>query len=376
MNRRETFKISLGAMAAVAAPSLANAARAPRAPKPPAIMAESPNDRAPFAMTGRTFAEPNEANPFGVSKAAFNFISPDLEASKRVYRDCLEYDIVDEGVLEKDISQAPGVGAAGRKYVSFQVPGRAENVILRVLEAPPGAVDNRPRPGSTALDPGLLVVEQGTTDPAESYARFKAFDIPTITPPRYYLYRNTNADGAEINGRDFDVMSFTAFGPGGEQLFTTAQVSSNRAMPAPGARLHSGFGGTSVTSLDDRPVLAFYEKALGIRQTTSITSYQHNNNDLVGVPRGSFHTWAQVAGLGEVWQYWAAKGTCYPTSLDRKGYGMVTFQVKEFDKVRKMCADNGVRIIGEGALPLPKRKPTKGFYIRGAVGELLEIIPA
>jgi hypothetical protein len=255
------------------------------------------------------------------------------------------------------------------------VPGRQGAVVIRVLEAPPGAVDNRPRPTSTALDPGLLVIEQGTPDPAESYARMKSFNTPTITPPRYYLYRNTNADGREINGRDFDVMSYTAFGPGGEQLFTTAQVSSARAAPT-SSRLHSGFGGTSVTSLDQLPVLEFYEKALGLRQTTLITSYQHNNNDLVGVPRGSFHTWAQVAGLGEVWQYWAEKGTCYPTSLDRKGYAMVTMQVKDYAKVKKMCADNRIKIIGEGALPLPGRAPTEGFYLRGAVGELLEVIPA
>ncbi len=367
MNRRDSFKVSLGALAASAvAPSIATSAQA----------AEAPKDREPFVQYGRTFAEPDQANPYGVSKVAFNMVSPDLEASKKFYRDCLEYDVVDEGTTSKGQSEAPGIGAPGRKYISLVVPGRAGNVVIRVLEAPPGAIDNRPRPTSTAIDPGLLVIEQGTTDPAESYARLKSFNTPVISPPRYYLYRNTNADGAEINGRDFDVMSYTAFGPGGEQLFTTAQVSSNRTMPAAGARLHSGFGGTSVTSLDDRPVLDFYEKALGLRQTTSITSYQHNNNDLVGVPRGSFHTWAQVAGLGEVWQYWAAKGTCYPTSLDRKGYAMVTMQVKEFDKVKKLCADNRVKVIGQGALPLPGRKPTQGFYIRGAVGELIEVIPA
>ena len=367
MNRRDSLKVSLGALAAgTVAPAMAKTA----------AVGEAPKDREPFVQYGRPLATSDDANPLGVAKVAFNMVSPDLAASKRLYKECLEYDIVDEGATSKGQSDAPGIGAPGRKYISFQVPGRASNVIVRVFEAPPGAVDNRPRPSSTALDPGLLVIEQGTTDPAESYYRFKSFGVPTITPPRYYLYRNTNASNGDPNGRDFDVMSFTAFGPGGEQLFTTAQVSSNRTMPAPGARLHSGFGGTSVTSLDDRPVLAFYEKALGLRQTTVIGSYQNNNNDLVGVPRGSFHTWAQVAALGEVWQYWAAKGTCYPTSLDRKGYAMVTMQVKEFDKAKKMCADNRIKIVGEGALPLPGRKPTQGFYVRGAVGELIEVIPA
>jgi catechol 2,3-dioxygenase-like lactoylglutathione lyase family enzyme len=365
MNRRDSLKASVGGLAAGAiAPSVAVA------------QAESQKDPAPFVQYGRVFASEDNANPFGVSKAAFNVVSPDLEASKRFYRDCLEYSVVDEGTIAMGQSEAPGIGSPGRKYVSLAPPGgRPGAVVMRVLEAPPGAIDNRPRPTSTAIDPGLLVIEQGTRDPAESYMRMKSFNTPTITPPKYYLYRNTNADGPSNDGRDFDVMSYTAFGPGGEQLFTTAQVASVRREWTADT-LHSGFGGTSVTSLNQVPVLEFYEKALGMRQTTLIGSYQHNNNDLVGVPRGSFHTWSQVAGLGEVWQYWAEKGTCYPTSLARKGLAMLTMQVKDYAKVKKMCADNRIRTVGEGALPLPGRTPTEGFYIRGAVGELLEVIPA
>ena len=103
MNRRDSLKLSLGAMAAAAAgASVPGSARA----------AETAKDREPFVQTCSTFADPDQANPFGVSKAAFNMISPDLEASKRLYRDCLEYDIVDEGVLARGISEAPGVGAA------------------------------------------------------------------------------------------------------------------------------------------------------------------------------------------------------------------------------------------------------------------------
>ncbi|MCB2107459.1 MAG: hypothetical protein KDE14_07150 [Rhodobacteraceae bacterium] len=365
MNRRESLTMPIGVLAAAAAThGLIKSAHA-----------ETEADRAPFEQYGRTFAKPEEANPLRVSKAAFTIVSPDLKASKKFYRECLEYDVVDEGTISAGQSDVPGIGRPGRKYVSFLMPGRPGGVVIRVLEAPRGAVDNRPRPTSTAIDPGLLVIEQGTRDPAESYRRLKSFNTPTISPPQYYLYRNTNASGGDPVGRDFDVMSYTSFGPGGEQLFTTAQVSSNRREWT-FDKLHSGFGGTSITSLNQVPVLDFYEKAFGMRQTTMITSYQNNNNDLVGVPRGSYHTWAQVAGLGEVWQYWAAKGTCYPTSLDRKGLAMVTLQVPEYDKAKKMCEAAGIKYMGEGALPLPGRTPTEGFYLRGAVGELLEVIPA
>lgn len=364
MNRRDSFKVAAGVLA-LDAVTLSSAA----------AQAESQKDPAPFVQYGRAFGTEENSNPLGVSKAAFNIVAPDLEASKRFYRDCLEYTVVDEGVIAASHGNAPGIGKPGRKYVSLRMSDRPGAVVIRVLEAGPGAVDNRPRPTSTAIDPGLLVIEQGTADPAESYMRMKSFNTPTITPPKYYLYRNTNADGPSTDGRDFDVMSYTAFGPGGEQLFTTAQVASVRREWT-GDKLHSGFGGTSITSLNMVPVLEFYEKALGMRVTTLIGSYQHNNNDLVGVPRGSFHTWSQVAGLGEVWQYWADKGTCYPTSLARKGLAMVTMHVKDFAKAKQMCKDAKVRVIGEGALPLPGRTPTEGFYIRGAVGELLEVIPA
>jgi len=59
-----------------------------------------------------------------------------------------------------------------------------------------------------------------------------------------------------------------------------------------------------------------------------------------------------------------------------QGLGMPTRQAKADAKIKKMCADSRIKTLGEGALPLPGRMPTGGFYIRVVFGELLEVIPA
>jgi len=106
MNRRDSFKVSLGALAAGAvAPAMAKTA----------AVGEAPKDREPFVQYGRPLATSDDANPLGVAKVAFNMVSPDLAASKRLYKECLEYDVVDEGVTSKGQSDAPGIGAPGRK---------------------------------------------------------------------------------------------------------------------------------------------------------------------------------------------------------------------------------------------------------------------
>jgi hypothetical protein len=41
-----------------------------------------------------------------------------------------------------------------------------------------------------------------------------------------------------------------------------------------------------------------------------------------------------------------------------------------------MCADAGINPVGEGALPNTESEKPEGFTIRGAVGELFEIVQA
>jgi catechol 2,3-dioxygenase-like lactoylglutathione lyase family enzyme len=301
----------------------------------------------------------------------FTTVSPDVDASIRFYRDVIGMRLADEGALAADVSSAPGVGKRGRRYAMLDMPAAERSAAVRVLEAPAGAAANRPRPGSGPLDPGLLVMEGGTRDPAESYHRLASAGTPMISPPRYYFFRNTTW------GRDVDVMSYAPFGPGGEQMFITANVRNDRPeWTLPG--LHSGFANAAITSLDQRPLDTFYQQALGLKRTSQMECYQRNTNELIGAPPNSYFLWGNVgSGVSiEVWEVKTTTGTVYPTSLDRTGLAMLTIRVNDLARCREMCRTAGIEPVGGGALPLIGNSTPEGFTLRGAVGELIEVVPA
>ena len=51
-----------------------------------------------------------------------------------------------------------------------------------------------------------------------------------------------------------------------------------------------------------------------------------------------------------------------------------TIKVNDIDKCESMCEKAGINPIGIGALPDYKENLNKGFTLRGAVGELFEIV--
>ncbi len=324
---------------------------------------------APRVQSGQALASPEESNPLQAKIVVFTTVSPDVDASIRFYTEVIGMTLADEGTLTAAAGNAPGVGNAGRRYAILHMPEPSDSAQVRVLESPRGAAANRPRPDSGPGDPGLLVMEGVTRDPAESYHRLASANTPVITPPRYYFFRNTTWR------RDIDVMSYAAFGPGGEQMFITAHVRSDRPeWTLPG--LHSGFHNAAITSLDQRPVDAFYEQALGLRRSSQLECFQRNTNELIGAPDDSYFLWGNV-GIGvsiEVWEFKAASGTLYPTSLDRTGLAMMTMRVNDLGKVREMCEASGITPVGDGALPLLGNAQPEGFTLRGAVGELIEVI--
>ena len=326
-------------------------------------------DDQPREARGFGFTPIAAANPLEARITAFTTVSPDVDASIRFYRDVIGLTLADDGVLPNDLANAPGLGKRARRHAVLTGPGRSAAV--RVLEAPSGARPNRPRPGSSPRDPGLMVMEGGARDPAESYHRLASAGTPMITPPRYYWYRNITW------GRDIDVMSYSPFGPGGEQMFITANIRGDRpAWPHPG--VHSGFHNAAITTLDQRPADAFYEQALGLKRTSQMDSYQVNCNQLIGAPDDAYYLWGNIgSGVSiEVWEYKARTGTLYPTSLDRTGLAMLTMRVNDLAKCRAMCKAAGIQTVGEGALPLPGVASRQGFYLRGAVGELIEVVAA
>ncbi|MSO97830.1 MAG: hypothetical protein EXR11_06385 [Rhodospirillaceae bacterium] len=319
---------------------------------------------------GKVFTPIADSNPLGCKIVTFTTVSPDVKASIKFYRDVIGMSLADEGTLPDGLTNAPGVGKKGRHYAIMNMP-ETKSAEVRILEAPKNATANRPRPTSGPNDPGLLVMEGGTRDPAESYHKLASAGTPMISPPRYYWFRNTTW------GRDVDVMSYAPFGPGGEQMFITTEINSDRH-PWKYSGLHSGFFNTAVTSLDQRPLDAFFENAFGLKRTSQMECFQKNANELVGAPPDTYFLWGNVgSGVSiEVWEVKAAKGTTYPTSLDRTGLAMITLRVNDVAKCRAMCATAGITPVGEGALPLVGRASPGGFTLRGAAGELIEVVGA
>ena len=137
-----------------------------------------------------------------------------------------------------------------------------------------------------------------------------------------------------------DVMSYAAFGPGGEQMFITAEVRSNQAdWTLPG--IHSGFA----QRLHNQPGPAaggrfLSRRALGLKRilTAGVFSAQCQPIDR-GAPDDSYFLWGNVgSGVNiEVWEFKAASGTVYPTSLDRTGLAMLTMRVNDLSKCRDRC---------------------------------------
>jgi len=360
--RRTALKsaVAVAATSTVAAPQLAQA-QGGSIPAPDMVM----------GVTGEVFTPIPDSNPLEAKITAFTTVSLDVDASIEFYRDVIGMTVMSDETLPVGHTTAPGIGQGKRRHVLLDMPESIRSSAVRILEAPPGAEAIRPRPGSGPNDPGLMVMEGGTRDPAESYHALASAGTPMISPPRYYYFRNT------MWGRDVDVMSYAPFGPGGEQMFITANIRGDRGLPR-GPDVHNGFSNAAITSLDQRPVNEFFEKALGLKRTSQMECYQKNCNELIGAPDDGYFLWGNV-GQGvsiEVWEMKTASGTVYPCSLDKTGLAMLTIRVNNLGKCRAMCADAGIEPVGEGALPNLQGDRPDGFTLRGAVGELFEVVQA
>ena len=323
----------------------------------------------PQPVGGWEIVPPADADPLDAKIVAFTIVTPDLAASLHFYRDLLGYAIVEQGRLDRGLSTAPGAATLGRRYALLAAVGGQRGGPVRLVEAPAGAAANRRRPQARTFDPGLAIMECQTPDPAESYRVLKNAGVPMISSPRYYFFRETGM------GRDLDVMSYAPFGPAGEQMFITANVRSDRPKwPIEG--LHGNFSGVVILSLDQRPVEAFYRSALGLRRVNQMDSFQRNTNELMGGPPDNYFVWGFLGRdvRIELEEHRQPQGVVYPTSLDRTGLAMMTIAVNDLGRAREMCRAASIEPVGQGALPLVSRARPEGFTLRGAVGELIEVV--
>ncbi len=302
---------------------------------------------------------------------AVTVVTPDLEASIAFYREALGYELLRRGTLAEPVPAVEGAGEAGRLFALLRGSG-GEAGTVRLLEASGGTPPNRPRPTARAWDPGLAVLEFITKDPERSYAQVTGFGAKTLSKPLPYLFRNAGALG------DIDVVSYSAFGPAGEQMFITRSVGPKRA-PAEFDGLHGRVGNVVIPNLDRNPVLAFYEAVFGIVATVDSECQQETVNEIINAPSDTLFQMIMLGEPGEtagieVEEYRVASGTTYPTSLGRTGLSMATFHVTDLKACRARCLAGGIEIAAEGALPLEHDDHPSGFILRGAVGELIEVV--
>ena len=113
-----------------------------------------------------------------------------------------------------------------------------------------------------------------------------------------------------------------------------------------------------------------------LKRTSQMECYQKNTNQLVGAPEDTYFLWGNVgSGVSiEVWEVKSKSGIVYPTSLDKTGLAMLTINVNDLDLCRRMCVESNIAIVGTGALPLIENNSMDGFVLRGAVGELIEVV--
>jgi catechol 2,3-dioxygenase-like lactoylglutathione lyase family enzyme len=324
----------------------------------------------------KPYPDPTPTNPLAARANIYTVVTPDMAASIRFYTDVMGYELIDKGALAGRPPTVAGAGEAGRKYALIR-PYEAENGVVRLLEAPKDAAPNRPRPGALPWDPGLAVIECGARDYEESYRKLTEAGVKTISPPEYYFFHDVEPlPGVVVPPKtQYDIRSYSPYGPAGEQLFITTNVRDDRpAWKFPG--LHSPLANTVLACLDRGPVWGFYAKIFGLKPTSDIVCQQESTNRLIGAPPDTYFRWG---GLGQAvsieWdEYRKPSGVTYPTSLDRTGLAMFTLRVDDIAMVRSACRDAGIVLAGKGALPTPESRNPNGFYIRGAVGELIEVI--
>jgi catechol 2,3-dioxygenase-like lactoylglutathione lyase family enzyme len=329
---------------------------------------------------------PGPTNPFAACVSVATIVTPDMDASIRFYRDLMGYELARTGRLAGDAPNAPGAGGAGRAYALIrprenEISGRG---VLRILEAPAGAKANRPRPGSTILDAGLGAFECITGDIDQSFDKLTAAGIETVSTPQFY-----HQDGvkplpgavAQWDTGDIEVRTFGAWGPAGELVFSTVIITLG-GKPAPAwdkPANNDRLSGCVLLSRDRWPCFAFYDAVFGLKPTKDQFLQQNTVNASIGAPMDTYYHFGGLGqGVGfEWWEYRALRPTPtppFPTSLDRTGWAMITMVVDDLAAVRGRAKGAGIPILADGALPTLAAERQDGFYVRGALGELIEIV--
>jgi len=326
----------------------------------------------------RETAKAKAGDPFASRAYVYTIVTPDLEASIHFYRDVMGHELIDRGTLAGPAPTMPGAGPAGREYAllrhhEFVTHDRG---VIRLLTAPAGAKANRPRPEARIVDPGLAIIECHPNDWQASFRQLSRYGVHTITAPLYYYY------GPGENPKSFSI-TYSAFGPAGEQMFISSHPDQSVVWPTTYAGLHGPFVSCTTMCWDRWPPTDFYQALFGLAMTGDGYVGQETENFksvnlLTGAPPDAYFQFGEMEDLTmELWEYrqWQPTATPpWPTNLDCTGLAMVTILVDNLKRVRERAATAGIAVLGEGGLPTPEARSRDAFYVRGAVGELIEVI--
>jgi catechol 2,3-dioxygenase-like lactoylglutathione lyase family enzyme len=338
---------------------------------------------ATMAASGTTAAEPHAAtsdkmqpdatNPMAAKAAIYTIVTPDLEAGTKFYRDVLGHDVVDHGKLEGKVPAL--AGASGRAYALLHHKEAAGLGVIRLLQAPDGAKANRPQPDASIIDAGLVAIECHVRDPDEAFKLVGAAGGKAVSAPQYYYF------GASQLPTDSST-SFSAFGPAGEQIvFNCANVPDalNQRLTPDYPGVVGPFFQYNVMTRDRWPTLRLMGKAFGLKTSRDRLAEQPNIATMIGAPDKTALRFIDVgdhSGM-QLWEYRMRAPTAtppWPTGLDKTGLAMVTIMVDKIAAVKTKLKESGIAVLAEGSLPTPEGKGHEGLYIRGAEGELIEVI--
>jgi catechol 2,3-dioxygenase-like lactoylglutathione lyase family enzyme len=326
-------------------------------------------------------------NPFNVQTYIFTVVTADLEASLHFYRDILGYNVTDEGTLGKTLPSIEGAGEFGRRCVLLRPreDTPTERGVLRLLEAPRGARANRPRPGSSNIDTGLIGYQTHTTSWEKAYRHLTEAGLTLTSPPLPYAHVKISALPDEEQPPHTASKSVSLYVPGGgEFLYISCAVDPATLQPVeairkiPDSNLYGKLFAHILNLRDRWPVFDFYERAFGLKPEMEGYAGRDTINVLCDLPkRTQFQFGFFPDHCFEYWelrQYRPTATPPWPTSLDKTGLAMTTFLVDDLAVVKQRVRESGIIVLGEGALPTPEAPFREGFYVRGVLGELYEVI--
>ena len=340
------------------------------------------------AASGRIdpLVKPLPTNPLGTVHHTATICTADLDASIHFYVDVMGFVVESRGKLKARNSSVPGL-PDGAKYVLIHSKTRDSGPpargVLRLIELPANAPANRPRPQALIGDTGFAVIQGGTKDSAASFETLTKAGAKTISPPQDYNHYGIKPFPGTSPGapHDFEVRSYSAFGPAGEQIFITVLVSFDGKPPRPAdyPGLHGPLGGCDLFSTDRWPVMEYYERVLGLKPTRDTFTDQANVVRLTGAPLDTYYHFSPL-GEGnntELWEFRQRNPKLvpnWPTDLTRTGLAMSTFLTNDLDVVKARIKATGIKTLGEGALPVPGMETQDAVFLRGPVNELIEVI--